>query len=70
MPTLNAYDSGKHLSLGDVAIDDPQSPKHLASEVEAVKDGPTGKGKGVDVLVGKSSCLLCPIAGVLAYMAI
>ena len=70
VPTLSAYDSGKHLSWGDVSIDDPQSPKHLASEVEAVKDGPTGKGKGVDVLVGKTSCLLCPITGVLAYMVI
>ena len=43
-----------HLSWGDI---------HVAV------DNQDQFGKGVEVYVGRTSCLLCPVAGTLAYMA-
>ena len=64
----NAYDSNKHLSWGDVAIDNPQCPKTLKIRLKSSKTDQLGKG--ADIFISKTGCTLCPIAGVLAYMAV
>jgi len=54
------YDAAIHLSWGDVAIDNPTSPKLLKTDQ---------LGKGADVFIGKTNNLLYPVSAILTYMA-
>ena len=67
MPLLNAFDPTKHITWGDVAVNDPHSPDTLKVSVKRSKTDQLGRG--VDVYVGKTGCYLCPVTAVLAYMA-
>jgi hypothetical protein len=68
VPTLQSFDVRKHLSWGDVAIDNPQAPQTLRINLKQSKTDQFSSG--VEVYVGRTGCALCPVAGVLAYMAI
>ena len=68
LPSLNAFDSGKHLSWGDIAVDSLEAPTML--KIRLKKSKTDQLGNGADVFVGKTGCALCPVAGVLAYMAV
>ena len=68
VPTLTSFDPSQHLGWGDVAIDSTQSPQTLRVRLQRSKTDQLGKG--VDVFVGKTGDSLCPVAGVLAYMAV
>lgn len=68
LQTQNAYDPKKHLSWGDVTIDNPQAPTTL--KIRLKKSKTDQLGNGADIFISKTGCLLCPVAGVLAYMAI
>lgn len=65
-PTANAFNAKKHLSWGDVTIDNPQDPKVLRVTLKFSKTDQLGKG--AEVFIGKTGCTLCPIAAVTAYM--
>ena len=67
-PSLSEFDGSKHLAWGDVAIDDPHNPQTLRVHLKRSKTDQLGKG--VDVFIGKTDCPLCPIATVMAYMAL
>ena len=67
IPT-SSFNKSVHLSWGDVAIDNPQSPQLLKVSLKRSKTDQIGKG--VDVFVGRTGGSLCPVSGVLAYMAI
>ena len=67
-PSLSEFDSSKHLALGDVAIDDPHNPQTLRVHLKRSKTDQLGKN--VDVFIGKTDCPLCPVAAVMAYMAV
>ncbi len=67
VPTLQSFDEGKHLSWGSVAVDDIESPQLLQVTLKQSKTDQNRQG--VQVYVGKTGCLLCPVAGVLMYMA-
>ncbi len=54
--------------MGDVTIDNTQSPQCLRVRLKRSKTDQLGNG--VDVFVGKTNCVLCPVAGVTAYMTI
>ena len=59
-------DSRCHLSWGDVTIDDPQDPKMLKIFLKRSKTDQLGKGS--EIFIGRTSCQLCPVAAVTAYM--
>lgn len=64
IPSLNADDQSKHLSWGDISVDNTESPSIL--KVQSKTDQ---FRKGVDMYIGKTGCPICPLAGVLAFMA-
>lgn len=68
VPSQDAYNPRKHLSWGDVAADSQTDPKLLRVKLKCSKTDQLGKG--VEVYVGKTGCPLCPVAGMLAYMAV
>ena len=68
VPTHDAYDSRRHLSWGDIAIDNVADPQVLQIHLRVSKTDQLGRG--VDVYVGKTGCTLCPVAAVLAYMVL
>lgn len=60
--------SSNYLSWGDIAVDSTVTPRVLRVRMKQSK---TDKLRhGVDVFVGRTGCSLCPVAAVLAYMAI
>ena len=67
VPNLSSFDDNKHLAWGDVAIDDPSNPQVLQVRLKVSKTDQLGKG--VEVYLGKIDCSICPVAGVLDYMA-
>ena len=62
--TFNAH---THLCWGDVAIDNPDNPQALRVLLRQSKTDQFGKG--VEVIVGRTGDLLCPVAAVAAFMA-
>ena len=68
VPLRNEYDAGAHLSHGDVAVDSQSKPTLLAVKIKASKTDPFRKG--VRIFIGRTDCDLCPLAAVLAYLAV
>ena len=67
VPSKNAYDPKKHLTWGDISIDNPVSPSTLMIHLRQSKTDQLGRG--VEVYVGKTEGVLCPVTAVTAYMA-
>ena len=67
VPSDSAYDEGAHLSFEDISVDCIENPQVLKVRIKASKTDPFRMG--VDVYVGRTNCSLCPVAAVLAYMA-
>jgi len=67
LTTVNSFDASQHLSWGDVAIDSSDNPQMLKIHLKRSKSDQLGKG--VDVFIGKTGCILCPLAACLQYMA-
>ena len=68
IPTLQGFNSTRHLSWGDVSVDNSHSPKTLRVRLKRSKTDQLGAG--VEVFVGKTGCRLCPVASVMAYMIV
>ena len=64
----SAYTQTTHLSWGDVAADSRETPSVLRIHLKRSKCDQFGRG--ADVLVGRTGDELCPVAAVLAYLAI
>ena len=61
-----AYNPTNHLSMGDVAIDNTSHPIQVF-----LKQSKTDQfGKGAMVYIGRTYTDLCPIAAILAFMAL
>lgn len=60
-----AYNPHVHLSWGDMAADSCISPSMVKIHLKRSK-----LGRGVDVFVGRSSDVLCPVAATLSHMAV
>ena len=56
-----------HLAWGDVPVDDTNSPTTLRIRLKKSKTDQVGNG--VDVYVGRTDSLLCPVGAGLDYMA-
>jgi hypothetical protein len=68
VPTQTSFNPARHLSWGDVAVDNKVSPRVLRVVLKYSKTDQLGKG--VEVYLGKTGCTLCLVAATAAYMAI
>ena len=64
--SANAYNPATHLSWGDVAVDSQETPKMV--QIHLKKSKCDQFGKGVDVVMGKTSQVLCPVSALMDYM--
>ena len=68
MPTQAAYDPEEHLSLPDIAIDNRLSPSVVQVKIKQSKTDPFRQG--VQLYLGRTDEDICPITGILPYLAI
>ena len=57
-----------HLSLGDIAVDNPASPTVVGVSIKQSKTDPFRQG--VNLFLGKTSTDLCPVAALLNYLVV
>ena len=62
------YNPSMHLSWGDVAADSRDEPSALRVHLKRSKCDQAGLG--IDIFVGRAGNELCPVAAVLAYLAV
>ena len=67
-PEVGAFDAGQHLSYADIAADDKVNPKRLLVSIKQSKTDPFRQG--VTISLGRTDAELCPVAALLAYLAI
>ncbi len=67
-PAVRAYDPEVHLRVEDVAIDKPSHPSLLRIRIKQSKTDPFRRG--VDLFVGRTFSVLCPVAAVLDYLSV
>jgi hypothetical protein len=68
VPGESSFDEGAHLTFQDVTVDSTSNPQVLKVRLKSSKTDPFRAG--IDVFVGRTSNSLCPVAAVLAYMAL
>ena len=70
VPSDSSYDPGQHLSFGDIAVDNQTTgnPSYLQVSLKQSKTEPFRNG--VKIIIGRAEGPLCPVAAVLAYMAL
>ena len=64
----SSYDPRSHLSLDDIAVDNPAAPSILQVHLKVSKTDPFRKG--IDVYIGRTNNDLCPVAAMMAYLAV
>ena len=68
MPNDASFDPSVHLSLEDVAVDSLADPTWLSVTVKSSKTDPFRAG--VTLYIGRTGNTLCPVAAMLAYLAV
>ena len=66
VPSELGYDANAHMSFRDVSVDSLTNPQALQVCLKTSKKDPFHTG--INVFVGRTGCLLCPVAAVLSYM--
>lgn len=67
--STSSYDPGSHLSLNDIAVDNnPAATSILQVHLKVSKTDPFRKG--IDVYIGHTNNDLCPVAAMMAYLAV
>ena len=66
VPDGASYDPSSHLSVPDVAIDNPGKPGVIRIRVKQSKTDPFRKG--MDLYIGRTENDLCPVAALLQYL--
>ena len=66
VPNNSAYDPSVHLSLSDIAVDNPERPAVLRLTIKQSKTDPFQKK--VDLFLGKTDTEICPVRALLNYM--
>ena len=67
-PSETEFDPAVHLAFGDVAVDDPANPTLVRVTLKQSKTDQYRRG--VDVFLGRTYNDLCPVAALLAYIAV
>ena len=68
VPCHDTYDPGTHLSLDDISLDNRDNPRLIAVFIKQSKTDPFRKG--VTLYLGATNHPVCPVTGVLPYLAI
>lgn len=66
-PAEGEFDPGRHLCFTDVWVDDTSKPSLLSVKIKQSKTDPFCQG--VTIVMGRTDSQLCPVAVILAYMA-
>ena len=67
-PTQATFDASYHLTVADVAVDSVQQPRMVQVNIKASKTDPFRQG--VCIYLGRTDNQLCPVAALLAYLAV
>lgn len=68
VPGDNLYDHDCHLSLEDIAIDNRDNPQVIQVRLKQSKTDPFRKG--VNIFLGATGNAICPVKGLLPYLAL
>ena len=68
VPADNAYDPTAHLNTEDISVDRKTNPSMARIKLKKSKTDPFRQG--VDIYVGRTFGQLCPVAAILAYLAV
>ena len=68
VPSDAEYDDAVHLSVKDIAVDDPAHPSVMQVRIKQSKTDPFRRG--IDLFVGKTGSLLCPVAAMMDYLRV
>ena len=64
----DTFDDAIHLSYKDISVDDWKNPKVITIRIKQSKIDPFRKG--VTLMLGKTDDMVCPVSGLLLYLAI
>ena len=66
--TVPGYDPAVHISVSDIAVDCPTKPSLIELVLKCSK---TDKlGRGAHIYIGRTDTELCPVAALIAYLAV
>ena len=68
VPSQEAFDKDAHLCPGDIAIDSTTNPKLITIKIKQSKTDPYRRG--VTLYLGIMKSPICPVLGILPFMAI
>ena len=68
VPSETGYDSGVHLNMADISVDNAENPTVVKVKIKASKTDQFRKG--VDLFIGRTYNQLCPIEALMAYIAV
>lgn len=68
VPSAESYRARQHLSFEDVAVDSVQNPQLIRIHLRRSKTDQFGSG--ADIFLGRTDIELCPVVGLLAYLAV
>ena len=68
IPADDQYDESCHLSFISVSIDNRNNPQQLRISIKQSKTDPFRKG--VDIFLGATNSNVCPVKGILPYLAV
>ena len=67
-PSDTQYDEDCHLSINDISLDSRDNPQLVKVTLKQSKTDPFRKG--VDLYLGKTGATICPVRGLLPYLAL
>ena len=67
IPSQDAYDPSVHLSLQDISVDSRDNPSLLKVTIKQSKTDPFRQG--VQIYLGATNTPVCPVIGILPYLA-
>ena len=68
VPTQGDYDELTHLSLKDISVDSRSNPRLIKVHIKQSKTDLFRQG--VDIFLGATDSPICPVAGILPYLAV
>ena len=68
IPANDQYDESCHLSFNSISVDNRSNPQQLRISIKQSKTDPFRKG--VDIFLGTTGDTVCPVKGILPYLAI
>ena len=68
VPSDEEYDPSVHLSVHNISVDDAKHPSVFCIRIKQSKTDPFRKG--VDLFVGKTGSVLCPVTAMLGYLCV